>query len=799
MVSPMSQVPPTGQAAEYPPRPPGGGSGRPAGPPPVRRAPGGTPGAPPADGRAVLSLRDPGLWLVLCATAALQAFTWSRLAGYELADVVEYMDRAHAVARGLPLDPGTARSFAYSSLLLPFFLVAEWLGLEDLRGVVHSIRLAQMALAAATVVLTARLGARWFGREAGLACGALLGLNPVFAQYSIAPLTGGAAALCLLLALTALARTEDTGRATFRRGLLCGLWLGGSVLMAFQCLPIVASVLLVLPLRRCWRRPGHIAGVLAGIALGLLGQALLDRLVYGSFGSALGNYFVSNAGPLVASSLYELGFEDLGRRLYEASVETIDQTATEKRMRYSKTWYLRELTDQALVWPAALLVAVGLAASLRRGAAGLRVVALVALATVVTLSLKGEKSFRLWMPIWPWVALLGGAGYRWLCVAPSGAALRRARRAAGLLALAAVGLLGAGVIARTNLAQYGGYWRAMELVNAQAQPGAEPLRVASGYDWAVRFRERPGVRLTKLAEHLDRWPDLSEERRAAVLEQLEQVDWLIGHFQLFRQDPQLLRLVNRRFEVAAVLDDRAALEVLDPIYVLRTRTGAARARTLYEVYTDTAEGQAHWPPLYQPRIQYPISVDFRRREADGAVHNQLVFLGFDVELGLCSGEQAWITYHWYAGPLSGGNYTVVDRFTDGRGGGYNNNHQPTQGAFPTSQWQPGTIVRESFLTRFSPEAAGFGGAYRRGDLVPVQLYLALAEYDAEDRQVGGLVPFHASGAGPIHRERRPDGTLGSADGRQWSDDALLRVAGFWWPVPDHWRAADDGRPLPGER
>ena len=65
------------------------------------------------------------LLLVLLGTAALQFFAWSRLEGYQLADSVEYMDRAWAVARGEALDPSTIRSFAFSALLLPIFAVAE--------------------------------------------------------------------------------------------------------------------------------------------------------------------------------------------------------------------------------------------------------------------------------------------------------------------------------------------------------------------------------------------------------------------------------------------------------------------------------------------------------------------------------------------------------------------------------------------------------------------------------------------------------------------------------------------------
>lgn len=796
--------PPPDAPASYPPprpEPPGPGDGK--DPRAARRDSAAAASAGP-DGR-YLALRDWRLAAVVLAALAGQLLVWQRIDGYRIADTVEYMERAQEVVLGVPRNAATIRSFAFSILLVPYFWVAEVLGLEDLRVVVSAIRTTQLLLGLAAVVVVARTGARLFGARGGLACGALLGLNPTFSQYSVEPLSASAALLFVALGLSGLARVEDRAAATLARGTRTGLWFGASIIMAFQCIPVVGALLLFAPLRRALRRAPHLAGLALGVSLALFFQALLDWSSFGTFGLALRAYLLENAGYLIANLLRDVGLETLAIDVYNAidvrnAERGYDQAGGVARSMTPRDWYLANLTTQCVVAPAVVCAAAGVVRALRRPSWILWASIATVVVNVALLSIKGSKSFRLWMPLLPMVALVGGAGWAWLFdargarLALERVALARARLATGLLLLAAVAVLGWQVVLATNLKQFSGYWRAIDIVNAHADPQRGELVVGSAYHWAARFRTARGVRLQKLREHLDRWPVLDEDRRVALLASMRELDWFVGHGQTLFQDPRILQLANELFEVHAIVDDRAVFEDLEPIYVLRRRTGDPRARTFYDVFTDTGEGEAHWLPVYQSRLQHPVSVRFRRPYPDGSVA-EVIFLGFDVEFGFAGGEQAWVTYHWYAGPTLGRRFRIVDWYTDRRGGNWFNGHEPGYGAAPTTEWVEGTIVRESYLTKISPVPVLFGGPYLRGDVVPVDLWLAVVEIDDEGQQVGGLNPHLPSTGGPISR-RGVNGGFVSEHGYRWSPHALLHVGGFWLPVVPERRLEDDGRPLP---
>ncbi|MFT7486144.1 MAG: hypothetical protein ACI9F9_001998, partial [Candidatus Paceibacteria bacterium] len=224
--------------------------------------------------------KDQTIRLLLLLTALLQAISWANLQGYQLADSVEFMDRAFAVVRGEQLDTtGAVRSFGFSTLLLPFFALADWMGMNDMRLAVHAVRLFQMLLGLALVVSTVRLGARVGGRRVGYVSGLFVAANPIFLQYSVDPVSGVAAALLVATGLNRL-----IVRRSFRHSLIGGLMLGAAFMMAYQTLliamPLIGTVLLRdrLRVRHTW------GGALIGFSVAVMAQIVLDKVTYNTWG-----------------------------------------------------------------------------------------------------------------------------------------------------------------------------------------------------------------------------------------------------------------------------------------------------------------------------------------------------------------------------------------------------------------------------------------------------------------------------------------------------------------------------------
>ena len=85
------------------------------------RAPARTRGLP--DG-STPSLADPVLLGVLALTFLLQLTAWHALDGYQIADSVEYLERARSLVRGEAMvDSVSIRPIGFSALLIPFFAV----------------------------------------------------------------------------------------------------------------------------------------------------------------------------------------------------------------------------------------------------------------------------------------------------------------------------------------------------------------------------------------------------------------------------------------------------------------------------------------------------------------------------------------------------------------------------------------------------------------------------------------------------------------------------------------------------
>jgi hypothetical protein len=733
---------------------------------------------------------DPGLWLALACGLGLQLLALDWVEGYQLADAAEYLDRAEAGARGEPLDPGTSRSFAFSALLVPLFWLRDLVGASS-NAVVLWARVLQMVLGLAAGALAARAASRTIagpeGRVAGRAAALFLVANPVFARWSISPLAETASLFTIALAVSLM----SAARGRIREGVSLGLCMGAALLLAYKTIPILGLLFLGLFLERRWRKRSYLAGVLGGLGAMVLLQGWLDLRVYGEFGSTLGTYLSANFVGLIAIKLYATGIApltDLGLWLYESfglAEGPAGSPSGEMRSLTPPSWYWDELHVQYLIPTSTALLALGLAVSWRKGRRLALICAAIVVISAFFFSSKGSKSFRLFVPMFPCIALLAGLGaatvWHW----------GRLGKTLTVAALVAIPPGSAYLLKQTNLAQYGNYWRGMDQVNAAANGAgatqASPLRVSAAYHWAARFRDAENVELLKLPAHIDQWSKLTDEERAAIVETIGSLDWFIAHQQALEEDPAILRAVNDRFEIVDIRYDHAAHAGLGPVYVLRERTGDPDARTFYELYTDTGPGEPHEPGPYQAQLQYPVSVDFRAPTEDGGWH-QMVLLGYEIQPALHDGTQVWITFHFFAGPLGGRNFKVISRLTDGVGGGVPDNRLGGSGALPTSEWPEGSIVRQSYLTKLPYRQDKFGGPYYRGDVLPLMLWMIIEEYDAagENRTGKILRPYHPS---TIEEYRR------MLTHRIFSPDALLRIGSYRHPVPESLRLPDDGRPI----
>jgi len=775
----------------------------------VSRRAGASPPAPPDDSPGLLE--RPTL-AILGLALVLQAYTWWCSSGYHLADSVEFMDRAAAVARGETLDStGAVRGFGFSTLLLPFFGLARWLELEDLRPVVHAVRLFQMALGLALVVATLRLGAKLGGRSVGLVAGFLVATNPVFLQYSSDPVSGIAAAFFVAAALNCL--LERRGFATSLGG---GVLLGLAFLMAYQVLLVAGPLLGLMLLRDRWRERRTWVGAGLGVLLVLGLQVVLDRLTYGSWGLSIRTYLIQNMGGVGITTLAYLGFDDQQwlHDLYEAYAKAISESAEMhapegQSMLQGRTYYLVELPSM-LVWPVIAFAVLGLGRAWRRMSWKSSILVLVLAANLYAMTLKGSKSFRLWLPLLPLIAPLCAWG--WAVISGAGEATRpglgRRVVAAAMLLLALV--LGAAQLGGSSTRRYNAYWDAMEVVNAAAGASEEPVRVASAYDWAVFGRARAGVDSVKLREHLDRWEDLEPERREVVVEQLETLDWLILHGTILRVSADLTSAVNGGFEVVAScwdedtepgIRDVRVLRRLDPARAAAAAPGRGPLR-LFEVVEDED------PEDYRRRLQLdrwmPAPALFVGQGPDGS-EERLELLGVELR-HLEPAGFGWLTYHWTSATGFARDYVLVDRLSTRQcPWAWQNNRQPGYGALPTSNWEPGWIVRESYL--FVPGARPFeedfrplGGSYRRGDLLPAQLWVRgespppdidLHRLLPADRRSGELLDFTLAAPWGGVGLRLPDGQLLSAD-------HLLLVARFLLPRDPRFAWPDDGQPGPDD-
>ncbi|MCB9915862.1 MAG: hypothetical protein H6828_12085 [Planctomycetes bacterium] len=781
-----------------------------------------------ADGLALPRLRERGTLLLLALTCALQAFSWYQLEGYQLADSVEYMERALALVSDQELQAGGAvRSLAFSTLLVPFFGVAKLVGLQDLHAVVAAVRVFQMGLGLALVLLCTRLGARLGGRQAGWAAGLVCALNPAFLQYSVSPVSGVAAAVGVALGVDLLLE-----RGSRRRAVLGGLALGGAFLMAYQTLLISGALVLLLLLRDRRKHVVNVLAVLGGFLLGILAQVVLDKASYGQWGVSIQNYLIENVLGVVVSALVHLGLTDQQwvRDLYEINLRHMEGAVQSAPTEGDGSlqglgWYFREL-PWMLVPPVMALGVLGLAhawwrvnwrSSLLLGALAL---------SVAVMSVKGSKSFRLWLPLLPLIAPLCGWGWGWLADALRGR-WARLRPVGGLALAAASALLGVRSLLAVNTRRYGVYWEAMDFVNravaedrARVEARGEPwfkVRVCSAYHWAVFGRGSADLGLAKLSEHVDDWDALDDAQHEQLLHELVTSHWLIVHDSIFALHEDLTRALDEHFEVANSFWDADTDPGLRDVKVLRNLSrdprdperyawSGRRLRRPWELVT--APDPAAYRRAQQLEDALPVPQTFVGRGPSGA-REELVLLGYDYER-LPNEDFGWITYHWYTPTGFERDYAFIDRLTvPDMKSWWRNDHQPGLGFQPTSSWPAGSVLREGFVLipgeeLFEPEYNPIGGDFRRGDRIPATLWLKCrvpmeeAEQELERADAPALHAVAAGSDAPLvfgDAEGLPDDVFESADGHLAMRDGLVRVGELLLFVGPRFAVPDDGRPV----
>lgn len=658
-----------------------------------------------------------GRRIVLGLTLLLLLTSWAGLAGYQLADSVEYMERAQALVRGQEvIDSTSIRSFGFVSLLAPIFLVADWIGIQDFRVVVGLVRVLQILLGLELVRVCILLGTRAAGRTAGLFAGCLVGFNPVFLQFAVSPVSGIAAGVCVGHALLHL--LEEGGP---RRSLRAGLWLGGAILMAYQTILVTAFLVAAALLRDRWHARFRWLALCGGVGIGVFAAALLDRLCYGAWGESLFLYFRQNFGGVAARILNTLGMTEWARALYEITAATFEDeqgahfqsTAADVRQMQSRFFYFVRLPEM-IVWPFLVVFVSGLFAALRKLRWSYAIPGIALGVSVALMGYKGSQDFRLWLPLLPLVAVFAALGWRCLLGPEDGAS--SAWRLRACLVLVAVGAaLGWSRLNGNTTARYSGYWEAMDLVN---ELGAERggLRAASAWHWAVFLRDSKDVELIKLPHHLDGWEGYDEAERAADFAALAEVDVFITHLGVLMPRPELFAHFAQEFEVAGLFFDHELYRDVGPILVFaRPVDGLERGAVLIDQLADA-------------------DVDVYRADhgfGDGRLlvqkpewnaPDQLRLLGVSLDRLPGDGHH-WLTWHWLVEAPLTENYMLFEEFGEsGDGPQWRWTRQLGHGIAPSSKWAPGTIVRDGWPLFFAQDA-----------LNPDLPWLALSDAQNSDR------------------------------------------------------------------
>lgn len=780
-----------------------------------------------SDGSALPTLRTNYVQWILALALALQIFAWWRVDGYQLADSVEFMERARAVVRGEQMiDAGAVRPIGFSFLLIPFFALGEWFGLRDERALVWCVVLVQMALGLVLAWRCMRIGARLAAKTGAIAAGFLVATNPVFLQYSTQPVSDLAAGICFAYALEPLLE-----RCSFRRALGAGLWLGVGFLIAYKTLLVTLLLIAILFLRDRFKHSATWRGLLPGIVIAMFVQSVIDWWTYGTFGISVFNYLAANVLGVLTSAMMRVAIYthnewlyDHGTKLYKLKEAALkldwdSVNARELRAKQSPLFYVLEMPT-FLVWPVIGAAAVSIVRMLvQRSAKAFMLLALIAAALLV-MSNKGSKDLRLLLPLLPVIAPLCAYGFDWIARGIMGR-FGAWRGFATIGAAVVVIVMSIATLQAINVKHFGGYWAASDWIDERARSTfakrrvktawlgrdhePEPLRVAYAYHWAVFLRQSPLVQVVKLPWQLNLWQKYTEAREGAGIREksedfaaLVELDLFVVHLPILSGNPDLMSFVNRHFEVIAALYDQRTYEDIGPIFVLQRRTGSAHAHTFFDVTRGVSETDFTRARQIEPVLDF---VDIENGD-------RVRLLGVEYAT-LPPQEFGWITYHWRVPKPVQRNWMILDRLTSPyEAQTWENNHEPAYWTKRTSTLTPDEIVSESYLVVPSHQAYNpkvpvrpIGNAYRRGDLIPTRIWMKLVELDPATVGLAGppTIRFEMMPAriGAAARVRTPAevGLQEMPDGIQFAADDFVRVAGFFIPVRGPWRLPDDGRPV----
>jgi hypothetical protein len=627
------------------------------------------------------SLREPAVLLLLALVLILELASWRATEGYQLADSVEFMERARSLERGQAMiDSVAIRPFGFSSLLVPFFALADWIGLPDQRAVAWAIVLLQMALGLGLVAVAMRIGGRVGGRRTGLLAGVITGANPVFLQYSSQPVSGLAAGICAGLALDAVLARDD-----LRSGLRCGLWLGAAFLLAFQSLLIAAALAVLLLLRDGARfrslLPPVLRGMLGGLALAVLAQVLIDWASFGRPGASLGNYLAQNVGSVAVSFLARIGLRPLAIALHKLNLslqgrEPVVAQDAELAAIQSPWFYVVEL-PRMLAAPALAALLLGLARAFARPRGRLALPAAAFLLNVLAMSNKGSKDFRLWLPLLPWIAVICAHGWTWLRPARPGA-----RAGLDLLFSGALVVLGCAALAPSGSRRFAAFWRAMDWADARAAATSPErrARVACAYHWAVFLRDSAAVDLVKLPWQLDLWPKYDAEQRADDRSALEGLDLFVAHQPLLTGNPEIAAILAPRFEVlAAFYDPRIDLARFGPVLVFGRRAGRSEENVLLDP---------------RPGAGTPVAIRFSGPGAEGKPET-LELRGWRYAT-LPPQGLGWLSLTWTSPTGTSRDHAILCRI-ECEGRTWQEQHLPGGCAHPAGFLRPGEVLTEGVL------------------------------------------------------------------------------------------------------